>query len=129
VEKARSMINESKVSKQFWNEAIRTAAYILNRSPSVNLESTTPAELWYDGKPNDTNLRIFGTVAYLYVQDQFRSKFDKKSEKCIMMGYANNGYRLWNIKRNKIQISRNVAFNENIFYYIYIYINKIKKKH
>jgi len=41
----------------------------------------------------------------------------KKPEKCIMMGYTNNGYRLWNIKRNKIQISRNVTFNENIFYY------------
>jgi len=69
VEKARSMINESKVSKQFWNEAIRTAAYILNRSPGVNLDLTTPAEMWYERKPNVTNLRVFGTVAYSYVQD------------------------------------------------------------
>lgn len=53
--------------------------------------------MWYERKPNVTNLRIFGTVAYLYVQDQFRSKFDKKSEDCIMMGYANNDYRLYGI--------------------------------
>lgn len=100
VEKSRSMISDSGVPKNSWNEAIRTAAYILNRSPSANLESITPAELWYDEKPNVKNLKIFGTVAYSHVPDQFRNKFDKKSEKCIMIGYVNNGYRLWNIKRN-----------------------------
>lgn len=111
------MISDSRMPKGFWNEAIRTAAYILNRSPNANLESITRAELWYDEKPNVKNLKVFGTVAYSHVPDQFRSKFGNKSEKCIMIGYVNNGYRLWNIKKNKIQTSRNVVFNENMFYY------------
>lgn len=33
------------------------------------------------------------------------------------MGYAQNGYRLWNIQRKKLQVSRNVVFNENAFYH------------
>lgn len=123
VEKSRSIINDSKVSKYFWNEAIRTAAYIMNRSPNANLESLTSAELWYDRKLDVKNLRIFDTIVYSHVPDQFRSKFDEKTEKCIMLGYTNNGYRLWNIKRGKIQTSRNVVFNENIFI-----INKIQRK-
>ena len=117
VEKARSMISDSNVPKHFWNEAIRTAAYILNRSPNVNLELITPAELLYERKPNVTNLKVFGSIAYSHVPEQFRDKFDGKSEKCVMMGYAQNGYRLWNIEKGKIQISRNVVFNESTFYY------------
>jgi len=109
------MINDSNVPKHFWDEAIRTAAYILNRSPSVN--SVTPAEFWYDRKPDVSNLRVFGSIAYSHVPEQFRDKFDKKSEICIMIGYTPNGYRLWNVEKEKIQISRNVVFNEKLFYY------------
>lgn len=117
VEKGRSMINDSNVPKRFWIEAIKTAAYILNRSPSANLGSVTPAELWYSRKPDVKNLRIFGSIAYSHIPEQFRNKFDEKSEKSIMMEYAQNGYRLWNIKREKIQIARDVVFNESVFYY------------
>jgi len=39
-----------------------------------------------------------------------------------MMVYTPNRYRLWNVKKKKIQISRNVVFNENVFYY------KVNKK-
>jgi len=69
VEKVRSMINDSNVPKHFWNEAIRTAAYILNR--------ITPAEFWYDRKPDVSNLKIFGSIAYSHVPEQVRDKFDK----------------------------------------------------
>lgn len=117
VEKARSMMSDSNVPKHFWNEAIRTAAYLLNRSPNVNLDSITPAELWYDRRPDVTNLKVFGSIAYSHVPEQFRNKFDEKSEKCVVMGYAQNGYRLWNIEKRKIQVSRNVVFNESTFYY------------
>lgn len=34
-----------------------------------------------------------------------------------MIGYVNNDYRLWNVQQEKIQISRNVVFNEDMFYY------------
>lgn len=42
------MMENAGMSKLFWDEAIRTAAYIMNRSSSSNLESVTEAEAWYN---------------------------------------------------------------------------------
>ncbi|KAK9755026.1 hypothetical protein QE152_g880 [Popillia japonica] len=47
-------------------------------------------------------------------------KFGSKVEKCVMLGYAQTGYRLWNIEKQKVIISRDVEFNEfneKVFWY------------
>lgn len=117
VEKGRAMIDESGVDKQFWGEAIRCATYILNRSPACSLPDKTPAEIWLNRKPDVSNLRIFGSVAYSHIPKEFRHKFDTKTKKCLMVGYSPTGYRLWDIDQNKIIVSRDVLFNENEFLY------------
>lgn len=118
VEKARAMMQDTNMPKEFWCEAILTAAYLNNRSPTTaNVNNVTPAEIWYDKKPTIEHLRIFGTVAYAHIPKELRKKFDATSEKCIMLGYTNTGYRLWNIEKEKVIISRNVVFNENENYY------------
>ncbi|KAF2883951.1 hypothetical protein ILUMI_22209 [Ignelater luminosus] len=81
VDKARCVLQESHMPKIFWSEAVRVAAYVLNRSPSAHLENITPAEIWNGMKPNVHNLRIIGSVAYAHVPKQFRDKFYMKSEK------------------------------------------------
>lgn len=73
----------------------------MNISPSFNLEGKTPAEIWYDKKPNLSNLRVFGCNAYSHLPKELRGKFDSKARKCIMIGYNNNGYSLWNIDEQK----------------------------
>lgn len=46
VEKARSMLEDSGADKRFWGQAIQTAAYLLNRSPSSAIApNVTPYEL------------------------------------------------------------------------------------
>ncbi|KRT78250.1 hypothetical protein AMK59_6683 [Oryctes borbonicus] len=117
VDKARAMIEDGNVPKTFWNEAVRVAAYLLNRSPSSQLSNTTPAELWYGKKPDVKNLRVFGSTAYSHIPKELRSKFDAKSEKCIMVGYTTTGYRLWSLEKQKIIVSRDVVFNEKNFHY------------
>jgi len=42
------------------------------------VNSITLAEFWYDRKLDVLNLKIFGSVAYSHVPEQFRDKFDKK---------------------------------------------------
>uniref|UniRef100_A0A1Y1L115 Retrovirus-related Pol polyprotein from transposon TNT 1-94 n=1 Tax=Photinus pyralis TaxID=7054 RepID=A0A1Y1L115_PHOPY len=117
VERARTIISESGLPKKFWGEAILCTNYIINRGPSDGLEDITPAELWLAKKPNVSNFRIFGSTVYCYVESQARDKFDAKAEKCIMLGYAPTGYRLWNIALNKLIVARNVKFNEYNFEY------------
>ena len=61
--------------------------YLKNRSPS-KLLNMTPFEMWYGRKPKVSHLRVFGSDAYAHVPRDERGKFDSKSRKCIMVGYA-----------------------------------------
>ncbi|KAJ8865633.1 hypothetical protein PR048_033153, partial [Dryococelus australis] len=40
-------------------------------------------------------------------------KLDKRCDKLIMVGYATNGYRLWNSEKREIKLSRDVTFVES----------------
>ncbi|KAH9800551.1 Integrase catalytic domain-containing protein [Citrus sinensis] len=52
----------------FWADAVTTATYLINRSPSTALRFKTPQEIW-SGKPPDlSNLRIFGCPAYAHIK-------------------------------------------------------------
>lgn len=117
VERSRAILEESGVPKEFWGEVIRFVNYVMNRGTSTSLVGVTPAELWYGKKPDVSNLRVFGCIAYSHIPREFRSKFDSKTEKCVMMGYAETGYRLWSIKRRKMILSRDVEFDEGKFWF------------
>lgn len=110
-EKARSMLLEYDVAKRMWGEAIMTATYLTNRSPTVALKETTPFEKWFGVKPNISNLKVFGCHAYAHVPDSDRGKFDPKSRPLVMVGYDQHGYRLYN--GHKIVVTRNVIFDED----------------
>ena len=51
VEAVRSMLADSKLPHQFWAEALSTASYLLNRSPTKTLGDETPFEAWVGKKP------------------------------------------------------------------------------
>ena len=42
MERVRSMLALAKLPKKFWAEALSTATYVINRSPSVPLEGDMP---------------------------------------------------------------------------------------
>lgn len=101
------------MEKFFWGEAIQTATYLCNRSPSKAIAEQTPAELWFSKKINMSNLRVFGSIAYVHIPSELRTKLASKSRKCIMIGYSSNGYRLWDPEHGKVVIARDVVFNEH----------------
>ena len=113
VEMARSMLLDAKLPKKFWAEAVSTAVYLKNRSPS-KLLNMTPFEIWHGRKPKVSHLRVFGSDAYAHVPRDERGKFDSKSRKCIMVGYGmvTKGYRLYDPTDRKILHSQDVQFNE-----------------
>lgn len=99
MDKARAMIFDSQLSKEMWGEAVLTSAYLLNRSPTSTTD-TTPAEKWYNKKPDLSNLQVFGSEAYAKVLGPLK-KLDSRSKQAIFVGYAANGYRLWDPKKGK----------------------------
>ena len=82
VEAARAMLEEKSMPKFYWAEVVRTAVYIQNRIG----ENVSPDELYFRRKPNLRHLRVFGSIAYVHVPNEKRSKLDPKSEKCVLVG-------------------------------------------
>ena len=81
--------------KSFWAEAVSMACYLINRSPRASLGGKVAEEV-LTGKPIDLgNLKIFGHSAYLHISSDERSKLDRKSKKCIFIGYMKGvkGYK------------------------------------
>lgn len=112
LEKARSMVQEAGLHSM-WGEAVLTAAYLCNRSPTSALkEKKTPYEIWYGRKPNIDKMRVFGSVAHTWVPKEKRNKLDPKSEKNVMVGYTANGYRIWDPRKRRVTVARDVVFDE-----------------
>jgi hypothetical protein len=114
MERERSMLSGVGLGQEFWAEAVDTACYLVNRSPSSTLDDMTPHEVWTGKKPSLTHLRVFGCDAYVHIPKENRSKLDKKDEKCIFIGYKDGlkGYKLWNPETKKVVYSRDVVFRE-----------------
>ncbi|CAK1547641.1 unnamed protein product [Leptosia nina] len=79
LEKARCMLINANLQKSLWAEAIRTAAYITNRTPTRALNYKTPEEVWSGRKPNLSHMRIFGCEAMMHIPKEKLKKWDSKS--------------------------------------------------
>ena len=117
-ERARSMRIHAGLPKMFWAEAVNTAAYLINRGPSIPLDGKIPEEVWSGKEVNLSHLRVFGCISYVHIDSAERSKLDAKSNKCVFVGYGGDefGYRFWDYENRKIIRSRDVIFNENVMY-------------
>src|SRR5205814_778714 len=89
-----------------------TVVYLKNRRPTSAVE-TTPYELWHGNKPNLSHLKIIGSMAYVHVPKEKRTKLDIHSHKGILVGYGGtNQYKVWDLTRNDVVVSRDVVFIE-----------------
>jgi hypothetical protein len=82
------MLNEKNLSNYFWVEAIATAVYIMNRTPTVVIHGMIAEEKFIRKKPDVSHLKVFGCIAYVHVPHEKKSKLDPKVEKCIFIGYS-----------------------------------------
>ena len=115
IEMTRCMLIDSGFEKKYWGEAVLTANYIQNRLPS-RMRSKSSYEYWHGTKPNFKEIHKFGCQAYVHIPGEKRQKLDNKAEKLFFVGYSeeSKAYRLINLKTDKITISRDVIFMENI---------------
>ena len=116
-EEMRAILYHAQLPKQYWAEAISTAAYLKNRSPHSALNGKTPYETWHEKKPNLSHLRVFGCLSTVHVPKQKRTKLDAKALVRIFIGYPDGvkGYRLIDPTTLTITVSRDVIFYEDKF--------------
>ena len=74
VEKSRCMLEEEGLSKRYWGEAVSTAIYLKNRSPTSTLKRLVGK------RTNLSHLRVFRSKAYAHIRDVKRRKLDAKSK-------------------------------------------------
>ena len=84
LERVRCMLTNAKMSKTFWGEAVVTAAYLINRSPSSAIDFKTPEEKWSGNPPKYDHLRIFGCPAFVHVKE---GKLEPRAIKGVFIGY------------------------------------------
>jgi transposase InsO family protein len=113
LEKARSMLADSDLPLEAWGEAVMTANYLRNRSPTAGRD-LTPYEMMTGKRPDVGHLRVFGSKAFVHIPKEKRNKLDFKGAPGHMVGYSINskGYRIL-MEGNYVIDSRDVIFDEH----------------
>lgn len=103
VEMAKSFLKGKGLPNMFWAEAVATAVYLFNRSPTKAVKKRIPYKAWSGRKAEVSHFRIFGSIAYVHIPSEKRKEFYDKSEKFLFIGYSNETKGvLYKILINKI---------------------------
>lgn len=115
IEKARSMRLEANLPASLWPELAKTAAYLLNRTPTKALRWKTPMEALTGRKPTLRHLRTIGCKAYVLRRDLPRKdKLEARAFKGYLLGYDSRKiWRVWNPIAKTVSRSRDVTFDES----------------
>ena len=97
--------------------AVKAKLHTYNVTPIKRADYKTPTELWSGIKPNTSHLRVFGCQAWVHILKKRRHKLEPKSREMIFVGYkpGSKGYQFWDAAHQRIEISRDVKFNETLF--------------
>ncbi|CAD7079065.1 unnamed protein product [Hermetia illucens] len=98
---------EAQIHKKYWPEIVCAATYLKNRTLTNTVEKKTPYEMFFGRKPDVSNLKLYGSKVFVRIPEQKRkSKWDKKAEMGILVGYSENGYRI--LINGSITVARNI---------------------
>ncbi|XXG55025.1 hypothetical protein AAC387_Pa03g2762 [Persea americana] len=92
----RSMISHSSLPESLWGEALKTAAYILNRVPT-KAAAKTHYELWTGRKPSLKHFHIWGCPAEVRPYRPHEKKLDSKTVSSYFIRYSeqSRGYKFY----------------------------------
>jgi hypothetical protein len=111
---ARSMLKAKRMPTAFWGEAVSTAVFILNRSPTKALKDKTPYEAWYGRQPDVSFLRTFGCIGHVKNTKPFIGKLEDRSSRMVLLGYkeGSKACKLFDPCARRVVVSRDIVFDE-----------------
>ena len=111
----RSMISHSSLPESLWGEALKTAAYILNRVPT-KAAVKTPFELWTGRKPSLKHFHIWGCPAEARPYRPNEKKLDPKTVSSYFIGYSekSRGFKFYDPTKRSIFETGNAVFFEDV---------------
>ncbi|KAL0641862.1 hypothetical protein Bca4012_102644 [Brassica carinata] len=119
MEVARSLMFQSNVPKRFWSDAVATACYLINRTPTKILNEKAPFEVLNKYKPVLDYLKVFGCLCFVLKPGEMRNKLEARSTKAVFIGYSatQKGYKCYDPIARRVLVSRDVKFLEDRGYY------------
>ncbi|KAL9572097.1 hypothetical protein ACKAV7_003814 [Fusarium commune] len=130
-EKVRLLTIDSNLPPGLWPEMVRTAVYILNRTPKQGLKWKTPYESFFSSiptakernQPRIGHIKTIGCKAFSLTSEaqrkekRLQSRTSPKAWIGYLVGYnSSNIFRVWNPVTNKVYVTRDVIFNEEEFF-------------
>jgi hypothetical protein len=111
--KIRSIMTERKILKGLWDEVLKSAVYLTNRS--LESDDITSFEKVKDIKPDLSHLKIIEFRAWVQILKKKRKKLNDRFWQSIFIDYEmfNNQFRLYDLKSERIQIARDVIVDES----------------
>nr|GEW48166.1 hypothetical protein [Tanacetum cinerariifolium] len=88
IEAARTLLNNAKISKQFWREAVNTACYTQNRSIIVKRHGKITYYVFKGRSPDISYFYMFGCPMHIYNHRDYLGKFDKKADDGFFLCYS-----------------------------------------
>src|SRR5262249_15937368 len=116
IDMARTMLCESNLPRYFWDEAVNTACYIINRAMIRPILKKTSYELFKGRKPIVSHLKPFGCKCFVLNNGKDDiGKFDPRSDEAIFLGYANSSsiFRVFNKRTLLVEENAHVIFDES----------------
>jgi hypothetical protein len=117
MDKARTLMASYDVPSKYWEFAVDTAVYLINRSPTSSNGYKTPYELVYGVKPDISNLVPFYCPGvYHLTQDERKDPMQPKAALCRMLGYDDRShcYKLLNVETQKIVMRTDAKFDSKL---------------
>jgi hypothetical protein len=108
------MLDESKLPKNLWAEAVNHNVWIRNQVPTRSLDvNKTPHEVATSQKPDLSKVHPWGCKAWVKRLDI--GKLKPRAELCHFVGIdtESKGFRVYWPGKNRVSIERDVYFNEN----------------
>lgn len=114
---ARALLFQGNLPINFWGEAVLSAAYLINRTPSAIHLGRSPFEMLHGHKPSYDQLRVFGSECFTHRVTRDKDKFGQRSRRCVFLGYpfGKKGWKVYDIEREEFIVSRDVVFKETVF--------------
>jgi hypothetical protein len=116
--KTRCLRIVSSLPASLWSEIVKTAGYLNNRTSKRQLKWKTPVKALIGYTPNLAHLYVYDCRAYpLNKGIPRRQKLDPRAYIDYLIGYdSSNIYRIWIPSKEKVIRTRDVTFNEQLFY-------------
>jgi hypothetical protein len=115
---ALAMLHSMAVPNFMWSCAVRTFAYLRNRTyiRSIGLSGGIPLTLLMSSAPDASKFRVFGRAVFAKVPDKLRRILDEEAFCGVMVGYPTDApeYRVYNPETRHITTSVHIALQENI---------------